>query len=65
MTVQSEYKPMHVVVDDFNMPFGSMVGFLVKLALASIPALIILMLILVGIPTLLLVVFRISMFGFN
>ncbi|NTU92800.1 MAG: hypothetical protein HGB29_07245 [Chlorobiaceae bacterium] len=30
-----------VVVTDLNMPFGSMVVFLIKLALASIPALLI------------------------
>ena len=28
----------YVVVRDFDMPFGSMVGFMVKWALASIPA---------------------------
>ena len=32
-----------VVVNDFNMPFGSMVGFMVKWAIASIPAAIILL----------------------
>ena len=31
-----------VVVADFNMPFGSMVSFMVKWALASIPAILIL-----------------------
>lgn len=31
-----------VVVSDFDMPFGSMVAFMVKWAIASIPALIIL-----------------------
>lgn len=35
--------PAQVVVTDFNMSFGSMVVFLVKLAIAAIPALIILM----------------------
>jgi hypothetical protein len=34
-----------VVVTDIHMPFGSMVGFMVKWAIASIPALIILILI--------------------
>jgi hypothetical protein len=33
-----------VVVADFDMPFGSMVGFMVKWAIASIPAFIILFL---------------------
>lgn len=31
-----------VVVTDFDMPFGSMVGFMVKSAIAAIPALLIL-----------------------
>jgi uncharacterized membrane protein YvbJ len=35
-----------VIITDFEMPFGSMVRFLVKLALASIPAMLILFLIL-------------------
>jgi hypothetical protein len=34
--------PMRVVVVDFDMPFGSMVGFMVKWALAAIPAFLIL-----------------------
>lgn len=32
----------HVVVTDFDMPFGSMVGFMIKWALAAIPAFLIL-----------------------
>lgn len=35
-------EPMKVSVVDFDMPFFSMVGFMVKWALASIPALLIL-----------------------
>jgi len=35
-------KPVKVVISDFDMPFGSMVVFIVKWTLASIPALIIL-----------------------
>ena len=31
----------HVVVTDFDMPFGSLVGFMVKAAIAAIPAAII------------------------
>lgn len=34
--------PQHVVVTDFDMPFGSMVTFMVKWAIAAIPAVIIL-----------------------
>lgn len=37
--------PSSVRIVDFNMPFGSLVGFMVKAALAAIPALIILSLI--------------------
>ena len=40
--------PDHVVVKDIDMPLWSMVQFLVKLALASIPAVLILMLIFYG-----------------
>jgi hypothetical protein len=35
------HEEQHVVVTDLKMPFGSMVVFLIKLALASIPALMI------------------------
>jgi len=35
-------KATKVVVADFNMPFDSMIGFMVKWAIASIPAAIIL-----------------------
>lgn len=35
-------QPVRVVVADFDMPFGSMVGFMVKWAIAAIPALLIL-----------------------
>jgi hypothetical protein len=35
-------KFQEVVIKDFNMPFWSMVGFMIKWALASIPAIIIL-----------------------
>jgi hypothetical protein len=37
----NEQKEQRVVVTDLKMPFGSMVVFLIKLALASIPALLI------------------------
>jgi len=37
--------PVKVTVSDFDMPFRSMVGFMVKWALASIPALLILLLV--------------------
>jgi hypothetical protein len=40
--VQLPSGPQQVTVIDVNMPFGSMVGFMVKWAIASIPALIIL-----------------------
>ena len=41
-----------VIVTDIHMPFGSMVGFMVKWAIASIPAFIILFLLLIGLnPT--------------
>ena len=43
--VQSQPGPQQVIVTDIHMPFGSMVGFMVKWAIASIPALIILILI--------------------
>lgn len=38
-------EPNHVVITDFRMSFGSMVALLIKLALAAIPAYIILALI--------------------
>ena len=38
-------KPQKVIVTDISMPFGSMVSFMVKWSIASIPALIILFLI--------------------
>jgi hypothetical protein len=37
--------PQQVIVTDIHMPFGSMVGFMVKWAIASIPAMIILFII--------------------
>lgn len=37
-----ELTPQRVVVVDVRMPFGSMVGFMVKWAIAAIPAIIIL-----------------------
>ncbi len=37
-------QPIHVVVTDIRMPFWSMVGFMVKSAVAAIPAGLILML---------------------
>jgi hypothetical protein len=43
-TIPAHAGPQQVVVIDIHMPFGSMVGFMVKWAIASIPALIILML---------------------
>lgn len=33
-----DQKPARVVVTDFDMPFGRMVVFMVKVAIASIPA---------------------------
>jgi hypothetical protein len=39
---QTVQKFQEVVIKDFNMPFWSMVGFMIKWALASIPAIIIL-----------------------
>lgn len=39
---QVKARAQEVVVTDINMPFGSMVGFMVKWAIAAIPALIIL-----------------------
>lgn len=46
MSAESGEKPAvvvsRVIVTDFDMPFGSMVGFIVKWTLASIPALIML-----------------------
>jgi hypothetical protein len=38
-------EPRPVLIVDFNMPFLSIVGFMVKVAIASIPAMIILMII--------------------
>ena len=35
-------KPSRVIVTDFDMPFGKMVVFMVKVAIASIPAALIL-----------------------
>jgi len=43
--------PGFVSVTDINMPFWSMVQFMVKLALASIPAIIILMILLAGLTS--------------
>lgn len=53
---------MQVVVTDIDMPFGSMVGFIIKWTLASIPALIILF-ILGGIAAVVLGGIFHSMFG--
>jgi hypothetical protein len=44
-TITTHSGPQQVIVTDIHMPFGSMVGFMVKWAIASIPALIILILI--------------------
>ena len=33
-----EQKPLRVVVTDFDMEFGTLVAFLIKLAMAAIPA---------------------------
>lgn len=44
-TFRAEPKPdagQRVVVTDFDMPFGSMVGFMIKWSIAAIPALFIL-----------------------
>lgn len=49
---------MHVKITDIDLPFWSMVQILVKWALASIPALLILMLIFVGFTSLFGVLFR-------
>jgi len=40
--------PAEVVIVDFDMPFGSMVGFMVKWSIASIPAMVILLLVGLG-----------------
>lgn len=45
MTVETSAEPQPVVVTDVNISFGSMVWLLVKLALASIPAALIVVLI--------------------
>ena len=34
--------PVRVIITGFDMPFGSLIGFMIKVALASIPATIIL-----------------------
>ncbi len=34
--------PLRVVITDFDMPFGSLIGFMIKVAIASIPATLIL-----------------------
>jgi len=47
-----------VVVTDIKMPFGSMVIFLVKLALASIPALLIIYAVMFGFIMILVLLFR-------
>jgi hypothetical protein len=43
-TITAHLGPQQVIVTDIHMPFGSMVGFMVKWAIASIPAIIILFL---------------------
>lgn len=40
-----------VIVTDIDMPFWSMVSFMIKWAIASVPAILILMLIVVGVPS--------------
>lgn len=47
-----------VIIEDIDMPFWSMVSFMVKWAIASIPALLILILIFVGFTSLFGVIFR-------
>jgi hypothetical protein len=50
----------HVKIDDVNMPFGSLIGFLIKVALASIPAMIILSIIYFLIAAIISVVFGVA-----
>lgn len=42
MSDENAKNPQRVIVTDIHMPFMSMVGFMVKWAIASIPALIVL-----------------------
>lgn len=61
--IQKQHKreSSSVIVTDIDMPFWSMVSFMVKWAIASIPAIIILALIVVGVPIFLRVLFGIIM----
>lgn len=49
----------HVKIENINMPFGALIGFLVKVSLASIPAFLILLLIYA------LILFGLSLLGFT
>ena len=49
----------HVKIENINMPFGALIGFLVKVSLASIPAFLILLLIYA------LILFGLSLIGFT
>lgn len=43
-------RPTKVIITDINMPFWSLVGFMIKFALAAIPAFFIIALIVTGVP---------------
>ena len=60
----TDIEEQKVVVTDIRMPFGSMVVFLIKLAFASIPALLILWFIFALLMTILMFVFG-GMLGFR
>jgi hypothetical protein len=53
----------HVKIEDINMPFGALIGFLVKASLASIPAFLIL-LVVYGVIAFILSLFGIALGGF-
>ena len=61
----SEQQPQAVDVAGIHMPFWSMVGFMVKWAIASIPAAIIFLVILAVIQTVIVAVFFVSLFYYS
>lgn len=64
MTERTNIEEQKVVVTDLKMPFGSMVVFLIKLALASIPALLIVWFVMMVLMMLFMALFG-GMLGFH
>jgi hypothetical protein len=62
--VDSDSGFTHVKIENINMPFGALVGFMVKVSLASIPAFLILLIIYAVIAFLLSSIFGIALGGF-